>query len=68
MYTSKRRSALFALSFLLMSSIAVQTLAQAQNKLIESTDPAARLKWYEEHMAMREKSPFKQLKWRFIGP
>lgn len=68
MNTSRQRTALFFLAVTLCSLIALPALSQAQKKLTESTNPAARLKWYEEHMAMKEKSPFKQLKWRFIGP
>ncbi len=40
---------------------------QAQKKL-ENSDPAQRLKWFEQHTAMKEMSPFKDLKWRQIGP
>ena len=32
------------------------------------TDPALRLKGFEKHMKMLEASPFKDLKWQFIGP
>jgi len=41
--------------------------ARGQKK-IENTDPAQRLKWFEQHEAMKEASPFKTIKWRFIGP
>ncbi len=41
--------------------------AGAQKKL-ENTDPAQRLKWHEQHQAMKEASPFNSLKWRLIGP
>ncbi|MCK4264651.1 MAG: hypothetical protein KAX27_06880, partial [Candidatus Aminicenantes bacterium] len=37
-------------------------------KKIESTDPGLRLKWFEEHVAMKDSSIFKDLKWRFLGP
>jgi photosystem II stability/assembly factor-like uncharacterized protein len=40
---------------------------KAQKKL-ENSDPAQRLKWFEQHTAMKEASPFKDLKWRQIGP
>jgi photosystem II stability/assembly factor-like uncharacterized protein len=40
--------------------------AKAQKK-VESTDPALRLKWYEQHMAMKASTPYKDLKWRWIG-
>ncbi|MCP2606618.1 hypothetical protein NLC27_03595, partial [Candidatus Aminicenantes bacterium AC-708-I09] len=32
------------------------------------TDPALRLEGFEKHMKMLEISPFKDLKWQFIGP
>ncbi|HSA95305.1 MAG TPA: hypothetical protein VLJ16_04590, partial [Acidobacteriota bacterium] len=41
--------------------------AKAQKK-IENTDPALRLKAFEQHQAMKQQSPFKDVKWRFIGP
>ena len=37
-------------------------------KLVQSTDPALRLQWYDQLMAMKASSPYKSLKWRFIGP
>lgn len=39
-----------------------------EKKLIRSTSPEQRLKWYEEHAAMKKNSIFKDLKWEFIGP
>ncbi len=58
------------LSFILISSLLLVTpQIQAKNqKLIESTDANLRLQWYEKHLAMKEQSLFKDLKWRFIGP
>jgi photosystem II stability/assembly factor-like uncharacterized protein len=44
-----------------------RTPAKGQKK-IENTDPALRLKAFAEHQAMKERSPFKDVKWRFIGP
>jgi photosystem II stability/assembly factor-like uncharacterized protein len=35
---------------------------------IENTDPALRLKAFADHQALKGKSPFKDVKWRFIGP
>ena len=48
-------------------AFAQRATARAQKK-IENTDPGQRLKWFAEHQAMRESSPFKDVKWRFIGP
>jgi photosystem II stability/assembly factor-like uncharacterized protein len=35
---------------------------------VESTDPAVRLKWFEQHQAFKGQTPYKGLKWRYIGP
>jgi photosystem II stability/assembly factor-like uncharacterized protein len=35
---------------------------------VTSTDPALRLKGFADHQAMKEKSPFKDLTWQFLGP
>jgi photosystem II stability/assembly factor-like uncharacterized protein len=40
---------------------------EAQKK-IESTDPAARLKWFDQHLAMKAGTPYKDLKWDYLGP
>jgi photosystem II stability/assembly factor-like uncharacterized protein len=42
--------------------------AKAAPKKIENTDPALRMKWVGEHQAMKAQTPYKDLKWRFIGP
>ena len=41
--------------------------AKVQKK-VENTDPALRLKAFEQHQAMVAQTPFKDLRWRFIGP
>ncbi len=43
------------------------TLFSAQ-KPVRCTDPGLRLKWYEQHTAMKEKSLFKNVPWQFLGP
>ena len=35
---------------------------------VTSTDPALRLKAFDQHQAMKQASPFKDLKWQFLGP
>lgn len=35
---------------------------------IQSTDPALRLKGFEQHLEMKQGSKFKELKWQFLGP
>lgn len=32
------------------------------------TDPATRLRWYDQHVQMKDASAFKELKWQFLGP
>lgn len=40
----------------------------AQPPRVISTDPALRTKGFEQHQAMKTASPFKDLKWQFVGP
>ncbi|MEN6560987.1 MAG: hypothetical protein ABFD52_09455 [Acidobacteriota bacterium] len=42
--------------------------AKGLNKKVENTDPALRVKAFEQHLAMKQASPFKDVRWRFIGP
>jgi len=37
-------------------------------KRIQSTDPALRMEWFDQHVEMKKSSKFKDLKWQFIGP
>jgi photosystem II stability/assembly factor-like uncharacterized protein len=54
---------------LLLAGWAGQSKAPAKGpKKIENTDPVQRLKWFDQHRAMKEQTPFKDVKWRFIGP
>jgi len=50
---------------LIAVSLFLSIAAQGQKK-IESTDPVQRLKWYDQHAAMKDQTPFKDLKWRYI--
>ena len=43
------------------------TVAQAPSR-ITSTDPALRLKGFADHQALKAASPFKDLKWQYLGP
>ena len=36
--------------------------------VIENTPAAQRMRWYEDHMAMKSQSLFKNLPWQFVGP
>jgi len=33
-----------------------------------STDPALRMKWFDQHVEMKKNTPFKDLKWQHVGP
>jgi photosystem II stability/assembly factor-like uncharacterized protein len=67
-----RPRAIALVSLLVISGVAA--LAQKSMpdkpglKTIQSTDPAVRLKWADQHAAMKAATPYKDLKWRFIGP
>ena len=62
----------FLICLLVLSMILLIVPLSAQKsktpKRIQSTDPALRLKWYDQHMDMKENSSFKDLKWQHIGP
>ncbi len=42
------------------------TQSKAQKK-VENTDPALRLKWHQQHLAMKAATPHRDFKWRYIG-
>jgi len=69
-----KRFALFALIVFGAALIAVSAgqkaapPAKAAPKKIESTDPALRLKWFDQYQAMKTQTPLKDMKWRHIGP
>jgi photosystem II stability/assembly factor-like uncharacterized protein len=70
MRLSKRTILVLVVAAALVGLLAsAQTKAPAKGlKKIENTATAQRLKWFDQHKAMKEQSPFKDLKWRFIGP
>lgn len=54
-----------------------QKLAQAEAELAlyrgpadptQPTPPSTRLRWYQQHEAMQQSSPHKDLRWHFLGP
>lgn len=59
----KRLATLFVLFVLL-----TVTGLQAAKKVVESTPPDVRLKWYNQHVEMTGNSLFKQLNWQLLGP
>ena len=59
----------FFLIFLLFLGQGSPILAKTKaKKRIINTDPALRMKWFKEHQALKAATPFKDHKWRFIGP
>ena len=72
MRMSQRSILAVAVAALVVGSItaAPQRKAPAKPALkkIENTAPALRFKAFEQHQAMRASSPFKDVRWRFIGP
>jgi hypothetical protein len=52
---------------IVLSMLFLSTIGHAA-KVIRSTNPELRLKWYQEHVAMNEQSMFKNLHWQFLGP
>ena len=57
-----RFSLIFIVTALLWVSAVI--LVQAQ----EYTSAEDRLAWYQKHTEMKESSPYKNLKWQFLGP
>ncbi len=62
---SSRRVLAVAMCILVSSAFAFQAKKPAR---VQSTDPALRLKGFEQHLEMKKNSPFKDLKWQFAGP
>jgi photosystem II stability/assembly factor-like uncharacterized protein len=64
------RRVLAALSACLAVAVAgVSLLGQAPSQTVPTaTDAQVRLKWFEQHQAMQQASPFKSLAWQFLGP
>ena len=63
---------LFVCFFLLMSLIyfgcSSRTADMGEQKTFGPTDASVRLKWWQDHLDLKEKSIFKNLEWRFVGP
>jgi hypothetical protein len=64
------RVALFVILIGLVLCFAPRLTARIdqQGSRVVSTDPGIRLKGFEQHEAMKAASPFKGLKWQWIGP
>jgi photosystem II stability/assembly factor-like uncharacterized protein len=53
---------------LLLSAVLVSPAAAQNQPGSTATDPALRLKWFEQHQAMKQTSPFRDQQWQFLGP
>ena len=51
---------------LLISPMQAKKIKKPQR--IHSTDSALRLKWFDQHVEMKQNSKFKDLKWQHLGP
>jgi photosystem II stability/assembly factor-like uncharacterized protein len=68
---TKRFKLLFCLAVPLFMLSGLSDSVEAGNrkgKLIVNTPVKQRLDWYAQHRMMKKKSPFKLLKWKFVGP
>ena len=63
---TRKLLAFFIIVCQLIWLIAPWTFAQEVKASV--TDAAARLEWHARHLAMRDESPTKDLKWKHIGP
>ncbi|MDH4220039.1 MAG: hypothetical protein OEW23_14860, partial [Candidatus Aminicenantes bacterium] len=52
---------------LLLSPLLAQKKAKTPQR-IHSTDPALRMKWFDQHLDMKKNSPYKDMNWQHIGP
>jgi hypothetical protein len=68
-FTAFRKLALkFFIAFILFAAILLGAGAEQASQRVTSSDPALRLKGFEQHQQMKLASPFKDLKWQFLGP
>lgn len=67
---NQKRSLFFTKTLILLFSFILLSNIQLYSgkKVNEKTDPSLRLKWYQQHELMKEKSLFKNLPWQFLGP
>ncbi len=66
----KKVSIFLLLSFWLVTlALFLHSLPKIEEGTEEKTTPAElRLKWFDEHVKLKKESPFRNLKWRSIGP
>lgn len=44
------------------------SIQSKQQKVIHNTDPVLRMQWFDQHLKMKQDSPFKAMKWQHLGP
>ncbi len=65
--TTVRRTWAVAVPIIISSALAFGFQGKKPAR-IESTDPGLRLKGFEQYQEMKKNSPYKDLKWQFVGP
>ena len=64
-----RRALALVLAFLVVALAGASLTGQAPaQSATTATDPQVRLKWFDQHQALKQSSPFKSLSWQFLGP
>lgn len=66
-----RKRPLFALTCLVAMVLLFLPLQAKKVKTperIHSTDPALRMKWFDQHVEMKNSTSHKDMKWQYIGP
>ena len=66
--TSRKQVLKCFVGFILLSSVLLGAGGEQASQRVTSTDPALRLKGFAQHQQVKQTSPFKDLKWQFIGP
>ncbi|TSA15906.1 hypothetical protein D4R75_14295 [bacterium] len=66
--TNTTRRFLAAMMGLVVLSAGAFAFQAKKGARIQSTDPALRMKGFDQYQEMKTKSPFKDLKWQFAGP
>jgi len=64
---SSRGTLLVTICFIASSALAFAPQSKRATR-IQSTDPQLRLKGFDQHLEMKKTSPYKDLKWQFVGP
>ncbi|MFC1554574.1 WD40/YVTN/BNR-like repeat-containing protein [candidate division KSB1 bacterium] len=68
MLLSKNYSGVTRVIVLGLVLIAFLSVTAAAQTIIKNTPPDLRMRWYEEHAAKKESTPFNLPEWSFIGP